>query len=286
VDGTLSLLDFLSLAPLLLAAGPQPSYEPPPDPGPSPRCPADMRLVSGRHYDEVEHLCTDWRPGPRRCYGYHPEFTITQGPAASLTYCMDQYEAPNQKGKKPLVMRTFPEAAAWCGQHGKRVCAEAEWETACESGDERPWFYGWKLDGAMCNTTKQWRAFDAKALSSGGEIAQKETDRLWQGSPSGDYASCRTRDGIYDLMGNVEEWVVSSRKRSFKAALMGGFWAKPWVGCRGTNDAHEPAQFRFYEVGFRCCKDAAPEPSAPAASSSAGPAASAPSEPPGNAAPR
>ena len=35
---------------------------------------------------------------------------------------------------------------------------------------------------------------------------------------------------------------------------MGGFWAKPWTGCRGTNDAHEPS-FEFYETGFRCCAD-------------------------------
>jgi hypothetical protein len=35
---------------------------------------------------------------------------------------------------------------------------------------------------------------------------------------------------------------------------MGGFWAKPWTGCRGTNDAHEP-RFTFYETGFRCCAE-------------------------------
>ena len=27
------------------------------DPGPSPECPNDMRLVSGTHYDQVQHLC-------------------------------------------------------------------------------------------------------------------------------------------------------------------------------------------------------------------------------------
>jgi len=36
--------------------------------------------------------------------------------------------------------------------------------------------------------------------------------------------------------------------------LIGGFWSKPWTGCRGANDAHEPT-FRFYETGFRCCAD-------------------------------
>ena len=56
------------------------------------------------------------------------------------------------------------------------------------------------------------------------------------------------------MMGNVEEWVASRSTRPRPGALMGGFWAKPWTGCRGTNDAHEPT-FTFYETGFRCCAD-------------------------------
>ncbi len=86
-------------------------------------------------------------------------------------------------------------------------------------------------------------------------MGQKEVERLWQGALSGDYEACRTPQGVHDLTGNLEEWVTSSRPRKFKGVLMGGFWAKPWTGCRGTNDAHEPTQFKFYEVGFRCCKD-------------------------------
>src|SRR5690606_31842100 len=45
----------LSLAALLLHVPAAPSL----DPGPSPACPSDMRLVVGAHFDEVQHLCTD-----------------------------------------------------------------------------------------------------------------------------------------------------------------------------------------------------------------------------------
>ena len=31
------------------------------DPGPSPECPADMRLVTGTHFENVQHYCTDPR---------------------------------------------------------------------------------------------------------------------------------------------------------------------------------------------------------------------------------
>ena len=82
-------------------------------------------------------------------------------------------------------------------------------------------------------------------------------DRLWQGAPSGAFDSCVSPFGIYDMMGNVEEWVTSRKHRKHPGALMGGFWAKPWTGCRGTNDAHEPT-FTFYETGFRCCSEPKP----------------------------
>ncbi len=242
------------MLPLVAAA---PSAVGPSDPGPSPRCPDDMRLVAGTHYDEVEHLCVDWRKSVGRCFAYYEHLTVANGPTTQIDVCMDRFEAPNEAGARPLVMRSLADAEAFCRARQKRLCSEAEWETACESGDERPWQYGWKVDRRACNSDKPWREFDARALMAGGETARREVERLWQGSPSGAYPGCVTKDGVHDLMGNVEEWVTSSRPRKHAGALMGGFWAKPWTGCRGTNDAHAP-NFVFYEVGFRCCKEPAP----------------------------
>jgi formylglycine-generating enzyme required for sulfatase activity len=167
---------------------------------------------------------------------------------------MDAFEAPNVRGANPIVMATATEAEAWCGARGKRLCTEYEWESACEGDDLLPYSYGVAQDDAACNTAKPWRPFNAWLLVSGGEAARKETERLWQGEPSGSRSSCATRDGVYDLIGNAEEWIRSSRKRKWNVALIGGHWAKPWSRCRDTNDAHEPF-FRFYEVGFRCCQD-------------------------------
>ena len=217
------------------------------------RCPPDMQLVDHDHFDEIEHDCTDQRG--KHCFAYAPGVTRTKSPAPDHEhFCVDRYEAPNVKGEKPIVMASGVEAAAWCTAHGKRLCSEAEWETACEGPEMKPWVYGWKADPKPCNSDKTWRQFDERALSSGGDVAEAEVQRLWQGEPSGARASCVSAYGVYDLVGNVEEWVTARPSRPFKMALMGGFWAKPWTGCRGTNDAHEPG-FRFYEVGFRCCAD-------------------------------
>jgi formylglycine-generating enzyme len=225
----------------------------PPDPGEHPSCPADMRLVASHHHDRVEQMCTKWEG--KHCVAYERNYSISFGPAKPMRFCMDQYEAPNQRGAKPLVMKNFDEAEAWCGSHGKRICSEFEWETACESGQELPYQYGWSMDTSICNSDKVWHPFNDAALRAGGTIANKESDRLWQGLPSGTMESCRSVYGIHDLLGNVEEWVATSRPRKYRGVLMGGFWAKGWTGCRGTNDAHD-TNFRFYEVGFRCCQSA------------------------------
>ncbi len=148
--------------------------------------------------------------------------------------CMDRFEAPNQEGAHPLVMQSAEDGNAYCESVGKRLCTEAEWDAACEASS------------APCNNDKQWRPWDRQTVN-----AARETARLWQGSPSGAYPACRTWSGIFDLQGNVEEWVVSEDGRDWPFTLKGGWWAKR-TACRKSNDAHEPT-FRFYETGFRCC---------------------------------
>jgi hypothetical protein len=233
------------------------------DPGPSPECPSDMRLVAGTHHDEVQHLCIEPRKDTKdtHCFAYVEGLTAEEGEATEIRVCMDQFEAPNRRGEKPLVMQSFNDAQQWCRERHKRVCTEQEWEFGCEGPERRPLAYGWRVDRTMCNSDKSWRPFDAVKLAAGGEEGRRELDRLWQGAKSGSYLTCVSAFGIYDMMGNVEEWIATRtadgknpRRRRWPGALMGGFWAKPWTGCRGTNDAHEP-KFTFYETGFRCCAE-------------------------------
>ncbi len=226
------------------------------DPGPSPECPNDMRLVAGTHYDEAQHLCTAPQEDAKdtHCFAYFEGITGLEGAVTPIRVCMDQYEAPNKRGAKPLVMKSYNSAKKYCGDRGKRPCTEQEWETACEGPEYLPLAYGWAVDKKICNSDKKWMSVDWDKFREGDDAANAESDRLWQGTPSGRFPGCSSVFGIYDMMGNVEEWVTSRKTRRHPGALMGGFWAKPWTGCRGTNDAHEPS-FVFYETGFRCCAE-------------------------------
>ncbi len=223
-----------------------------PAPPSSSVCPTDMRYVEHDHYEQINRTCTDKRDG-KHCYAYKPGSNRLRGTPQHLAFCMDTYEAPNVRGDKPLVMQSSVDATRWCAARGKRMCNEIEFESACEGPENLPWSYGWAADGEACNSAKPWRPFHAEVLYRGGAGEAAELARLWQGEASGSRARCATSTGVYDLVGNVEEWVTSRPSRTWTpVTLIGGFWSKPWTGCRGANDAHEPT-FRFYETGFRCC---------------------------------
>lgn len=217
-------------------------------------CADGMVLVQGAHVDQVQRLCIDWREG--HCWGVLPGAIARERQTTNVAVCMDKFEWPNRAGAPPAVMDRFVEAEAKCQSVGKRLCSEAEWELACEGPQERLYPYGDAYDKTACNTDKPYKPVsEAKLASSNAAIWQREAKRVWQGEPSGSFPKCESPYGVMDMTGNVEEWVTTTRPEwQFRSSLKGGYWAKPWVGCRGTNDSHGP-NFRFYEVGFRCCQD-------------------------------
>jgi formylglycine-generating enzyme required for sulfatase activity len=217
-------------------------------------CPTGMRLIDAIHYEYVQRICTDFHAD--HCFAFWRDFVGMEPRETPVHACMDEYEWPNQKGAEPTVMLNFLEAEAACGTVHKRLCTEFEWESACEAPDVRPFPYGFERKANVCNSDKTYRPVsEAKLASADVALRTREALRAWQGEGSGARPECVSPSGIYDMTGNVEEWVRTSRPEwAYPSSLKGGYWSKPWAGCRGTNDSHGP-RFRFYEVGFRCCAD-------------------------------
>jgi hypothetical protein len=220
----------------------------------APSCPTGTKLVSGQHYENVERLCLKFSQDT--CWSYFPWLMALEGRTTPISVCMDEYEWPNEKGALPPVMMKFTEAEASCKSVGKRLCSEFEWELACESNEVLPFLYGFDFKKQVCVNDKPYKGYDQAKLSSlDKKVRDQETKRLYQAEPSGSREACVSAFGVHDLIGNVEEWVTTSRPEwPYVSSLKGGYWAKPRSACRGTNDSHGP-NFRFYDIGFRCCVD-------------------------------
>ncbi len=199
-------------------------------------------------------------------------------------FCVDRYEAPNVAGALPLVMYTFDESSSWCEARGKRLCFDDEWTRACAGIAGSSYPYGDVNVPGICNDDKIWKVYDqakldgwpwslpaasietldalleaARAVGAQGTIAADHVEELYQGEGSGLGSGCAGLDEVFDLTGNVEEW---TRRRDggsgaqFSGSLKGRYWAEPRT-CQSAVETHGNG-FRFYEIGFRCCRDPAP----------------------------
>jgi len=184
-----------------------------------------------------------------------PEMVLADG------FCIDRYEAPNQFGEKPLVMQSAVLAEQWCAKNGKRLCTEDEWDTACEGPSKSVYPYGDIHVAGRCNDDKTWKVVSESALATWpSQAAESEVEKLWQGSQSGADSECVSGYGVFDMTGNIEEWVVRTKPHanSYPHVLKGCYWAGCFGGskptCQSTNPAHADG-FMFYETGFRCCGD-------------------------------
>jgi formylglycine-generating enzyme required for sulfatase activity len=157
---------------------------------------------------------------------------------------------PPDQGRLPVTGITWFEADSYCRWAGKRLPTEAEWEKAARGpeGLEFPW----------------GNTFDEKK----GNIGSKGLAAV------GSFPEGRSPYGIYDLAGNVSEWVADWYKpypgNSYTHPAFGKRFKvvrnSSWGGSvghftlshfyRSAYRFFQPPERRFRDVGFRCASDA------------------------------
>lgn len=222
-------------------------------------CPTGMVEVEGDYCPYVAQRCLRWLDPEThmRCAEFAPTSDCPVRPRHER-FCIDRYEYPDQEGQKPRVMVTWNQAREICGSENKRLCGEAEWTLACEGSERLPYPYGYTRNDAACNIDKPHPAPNERLLANPATRAA-EVARLDQRDPSGANAACVSPFGVYDMTGNVDEWVVNARGVPYKSGLKGGYWGPVRDRCRPMTTAHDE-NFEFYQIGFRCCADTATEP--------------------------
>ena len=139
-----------------------------------------------------------------------------------IKVCIDRYEYPNEKGVVPYRNIPYTGAQNLCKKKGKRLCTIQEWQWACSGLEGHSYPYGVQINEHNCNTE-----------------GQKNVE------PSGSRIKCVGEFRVFDMVGNLFEWVTDSRGRTM---IMGGPTSKCQDISPGMKGAAKP------QIGFRCCK--------------------------------
>ena len=197
-----------------------------------------------------------------------------QGMAWIDPFCIDRWEAilldhspyevpesgvaATSSGQVPQGYISGTVGASACEAAGKRLCTLDEWMRACQGPEDQTYPYGNVYDPDACNTSRAthpivdyWGsnplAWDPDHMNDAGINQQEDTVDAGGANPD-----CVSAEGVYDLHGNLHEW-ISSPEGVFK----GGFYADASINGEGCSYATTAHSFGYhdYSTGFRCCSD-------------------------------
>jgi sulfatase modifying factor 1 len=152
-------------------------------------------------------------------------------------------------------------ASQACANAGKRLCTDAEWQQACRGASGNQFPYGSAYVPMRCNVFRLYHpAYVLHGSSSFGHtdprlnlVVERASDPLLR--LTGQTTRCASRwgdDAIYDMVGNLDEWVDAGDESVF----VGGFYARSTKqGCDSRISSHAPSYYD-YSLGTRCCRDA------------------------------
>lgn len=201
-------------------------------------CSKEMNRIDGLYCTDLRHKCSK-KIDNKRCKLFDKEATICKGKELKLSFCMDREEYTTSKSKIPVHNVTWTTAFNTCKYLGKRLCTEYEWNLACEGPERTPYSYGWERDSKICN-------IDILKVGRVGHLIDhtKSID---------EFPDCKSQYGIHGINGNVDEWIVKSKKYS-QPILSGGWWGPVRNACRPKTTEHGKS-YQDVQTGIRCCSD-------------------------------
>jgi formylglycine-generating enzyme required for sulfatase activity len=166
---------------------------------------------------------------------------------------------------RPVTQVTWDAAAAYCRDHRQRLPTEAEWEYAARGARNQR--FPWGFEEPRCDGV-------SIARGSGLGCPQPNIGPSDVGSSTQD----RTPQGVYDLAGNVSEWVqdafleryavcnepcsnpvatVAADNNEALRVVRGGDFASVATFARATTRSRRPHGNPAGSIGFRCARSSA-----------------------------
>lgn len=207
----------------------------------------------------LERVLAEWSTGRSRTGGAHARaFPMPWLPRWQRGAKL-QSVAVSRIGVRPNGYLTGLVAESACAAAGKRLCTLDEFATACRGEDDTLFPYGDTYEDGACNVFRDDHpAAILHGNASIGHLDPRLNRVRAKGKPllreTGATPRCRSRwgsDAVYDLVGNIDEWVDEE-----EGAFAGGFYSRSTrAGCDAVITAH-PKQYLDYSTGVRCCRDA------------------------------
>jgi formylglycine-generating enzyme required for sulfatase activity len=163
-----------------------------------------------------------------------------------------QYFGNPRYDEYPVIFVTWDMTQTYCAWRGGRLPTEAEWEAAALGGKGAAYPWGEGIDCSMANYTNM------------GTPCMNDT------SPVGSYKTGQSPFGVYDMAGNVQEWVADWYGSDYYSTLgvnaqdplgpasgkyrviRGGSWEYDGYAQRSANRNWGNSTDSNADTGFRC----------------------------------
>lgn len=196
--------------------------------------PVDGYPVTSKNmaYEDLGFRCCRGREWVSQSLSWGSEGRCPDDMVRIGNFCMDQFEYPNQEAQTPKGSIRWSDALEECSSVGKRVCTEAEWTLACEGPEWKGYSYGSTYQSGICAS---------KDSMSGGQLAK-----------SGGHPACKTPDGVFDMTGNLWEWVALDTAAGGVLRGGGSMLSAGLGRCRSRAFIRDEDS-TMIDVGTRCC---------------------------------